>query len=216
MTSPDVWWGRLSPIAQQRLSEEPSRPVPNDLLDDVSAAGRMALPNAAWESDDLGGPYFLPDDVQRWIQENYGPLHDDVLTFEGKEYPLISTRRNGDRLIGYANTEAAAELYAAGIPPVHGLSRTGVRSNRVAAVRIGDLITIERRDKHWFASDNHGELGALKWRHSDEGKSHAVTGKPMHFPDAATLRVKRLVINKEGFVVDFAGMVVSSATRQPT
>lgn len=45
-----------------------------------------------------------------------------TVTFEATVYPLISTRKNGDRLIGYANTEAAEDLYAAGTPPVHGLS----------------------------------------------------------------------------------------------
>ena len=86
-----------------------------------------------------------------------------IFTFEGSEYPLISTRKNGDRLIGYANTEAAEDLYAAGTPPVHGLSAKGVRSNRVAGVRIGQQLTIERRDDHWFVSDAHGELGDLRW-----------------------------------------------------
>lgn len=112
------------------------------------------------------------------------------MTFEGTEYPLISTRKNGDRLIGYANTEDAEALYAAGTPPVHGLSAKGVRSERVANVRIGQHLTIERRGDHWFAADAHGTLGALRWSHTDEGRPYAVTGKPIRFPDAATLEEK--------------------------
>ena len=49
-------------------------------------------------------------------------------------------------------------------------------------------------------------FGVLRWVHGDEGKSHAVTGTPLHFPDAAVLEVRRLVISKDGWVVDFAGM----------
>ena len=33
----------------------------------------------------------------------------------------------------------------------------------------------------------------------DEGKNHAVTGKPIHFPNVAVLEVKRLVISKDGW-----------------
>ena len=133
-----------------------------------------------------------------------------TVTFEGTVYPLISTRKNGDRLIGYANTEAAEDLHAAGTPPVHGLSTKGVRSNRVAGVRIGHQLTIQRRGNHWFVSDSHGVLGVLRWALGDEGRSHAVTGKPIHFPDDASLEVQRLVISKDGQVVDFAGMVTAN------
>ena len=208
MTSPDAWWERLNPLTQQQIAEEPSDPVPSELLAEISAAGRSAWPHASWNGDGLGGPFFLPIDIQQWLHENYGPLDEDVLTFQGKPYPLISTRKNGDRLIGYRNTEAAQDLHAAGLPPVHGLSSKAVRSNRVAAVRIGDSLAIERRGKHWFVSDAHGTLGALRWNEADEGRVHAVTGKTMHFPDTATLRVKRLAISADGYVVDFAGMVL--------
>lgn len=134
------------------------------------------------------------------------PLNDDTLMFEAKAYPLISTRRNGDRLIGYANSENAEALYAAGTPPVHGLSHKAVRSSRVALVRIGDELAIERRGKHWVVSDTQGELGQLKWSHTDEGRPHAVSGRPMIFPASATLQVRRLVVSRDGLVVDFAGM----------
>lgn len=206
MTTPEAWWDRLSPLTRQLLAEQPSSPVPPHLWAEVSAAGRGVWPKAAWHPEPLGGPYYLPDDIQHWLVEQFGPLDEDVLTFEGKTYPLISTRKNGDRLIGYRNTEAAQDLHATGLPPVHGLSRQAMRSNRVAAVRIGDLLAIERRGQHWVVSDSHGELGVLRWSHTDEGKTYVATGKPMHFPDIATLRVKRLIIDKHGIVVDFAGI----------
>jgi hypothetical protein len=69
VTSSEVWWGRLSPTAQQRLAAGPVGPVPHDLLTEVNRAGRMAMPDGSWDSDPLGGPYFLPDDVQQWIED---------------------------------------------------------------------------------------------------------------------------------------------------
>lgn len=50
----------------------------------------------------------------------------------------------------------------------------------------------------------------MRWALGDEGGSHAVTGKQIHFPDDASLEVERLVISKDGQVVDFAGMVTAN------
>jgi hypothetical protein len=71
-SSEEVWWGRLSPTAQQRLAADPRRPVPHDLLTEVNHAGRMAIPDGSWDSEPLDGPYFLPDDVQQWIEDHQG------------------------------------------------------------------------------------------------------------------------------------------------
>ena len=87
MTTPAGWWEHLTPLTRQRLAEEPSHPVPPNLWAELSAAGRGAWPTAAWESEPLGGPCYLTDDIQQWIKDNFGPLDDDVLTFEGRSYP---------------------------------------------------------------------------------------------------------------------------------
>ncbi len=131
------------------------------------------------------------------------------LVFEGTAYPIISIRKNGDRLIGYANTVSAEDLYAAATPPVHGVAK-GTGGARVAAVRIGDLLRIDRRGDHWFVSDDAGALGRLNWSRADEGRPYALAGKPIHFPDSAILEVRRLVVNTDGQVVNFAGMTTTA------
>ncbi|WP_420123726.1 hypothetical protein [Nakamurella sp.] len=128
-----------------------------------------------------------------------------TLVFDGVVYPVISTRNNGDHLIGYPNTEPAEFLYAKHTPPVHGLAK-GSGNPLVADVRIGDRLAIHRHGDHWLVSGPSGPLGRLRWSVADQGRRHAVSGEVIHFPDTATLEVKRLVINPSGQVVDFAGM----------
>lgn len=112
-------------------------------------------------------------------------------------YPVISERGNGDRLIGIAGP-LAQDLYDAGTPPVHGFAAKPAPSPRVAGVRIGDRLRVERRGNRWVASDAEGQLGILRWRPSDDGRRHAVTGKPVRLPQVGTLHVQRLVITFEG------------------
>jgi hypothetical protein len=53
--------------------------------------------------------------------------------------PVISTRANGDRLVGQRGP-FAEQLYAAGTPPMHGLASTPRPAERVSRVRIGDRL----------------------------------------------------------------------------
>jgi len=46
------------------------------------------------------------------------------------EYPVLSTRKNGDRLLGYTGP-FGEDLYAAGTPPVWGLSTKDTPGNFV-------------------------------------------------------------------------------------
>jgi hypothetical protein len=54
----------------------------------------------------------------------------------GSQYPEISRRANGDRLIGFAEP-LAEQLYAAGTPPVHGLSDEAGIADWIAEISIG-------------------------------------------------------------------------------
>lgn len=128
------------------------------------------------------------------------------MTEQGQPYPLISERKNGDRLVGIAGP-LAQELYDRGTPPVHGIAAKPAPSPRVAEVRIGDRLRIERLGDQWVVSDADGRLGILRWRSSDHGRRHAVTGKEVRLPHAGTLHVQRLVLNAEGEVKDLGGYV---------
>lgn len=125
------------------------------------------------------------------------------------DYPVISTRANGDRLVGIAET-SAEDLYRAGTPPVHGLAARPAPSVRVGEVRIGDRLAIRRHDDHWVAQDAIGELGRLRWRASDDGRAHAVTGTLIALPTEGVLHVQRLVVDVDGCVKDFGGYVEPS------
>jgi hypothetical protein len=125
------------------------------------------------------------------------------------DYPVISTRANGDRLIGIAEI-SAEDLYRAGTPPVHGLAARPAPSVRVARVRIGDRLAIQRQDDHWVAQDATGELGRLRWRASDDGRAHAATGALIALPTEGVLHVQRLVVDVDGRVKDFGGYVEPS------
>jgi hypothetical protein len=116
-------------------------------------------------------------------------------------YPVIAELRNGDRVIGIERT-LARELYDAGTPPVHVLARKPPPSNRVADVRIGDRLRVERVGNVWVVSDASGELGALRWRPSDDGKKHATTGRLVRLPQTGTLHVQQVLIDQQGTVKD--------------
>jgi hypothetical protein len=123
----------------------------------------------------------------------------------GAGYPELSRRRNGDRLVGITGP-FAADLYDAGTPPVHGLAAKPLPSPRLAAVRIGDQLRIERKGDRWIVSDAQGELGVLRWRPADE-RSHPVTGNLIRLPRAGTLHVQRLLLTSGGDVKDIGGYV---------
>ena len=124
------------------------------------------------------------------------------------EYPLLSRRKNGDRLYGFAGP-LGEDLYAAGTPPVWGLSARAVRAQRIVDVRPGDELMVERDGDHWVVSDERGYLGVLRWRPADDGKRHAVTGAVIiSYPSRGTLHVQRVVLNRDGWVVDFGGVVI--------
>ena len=76
------------------------------------------------------------------------------------EYPWMSTRKNGDRLYGFAGPHGE-DVYAAGTPPVWSLSAKAVRAQRIVDVRPGDELMVERDGDHWVVSDEQGYLGVL-------------------------------------------------------
>lgn len=122
------------------------------------------------------------------------------------KYPVISRRSRGELFVGEAGP-FAEDLYAAGTPPAHGLARPQGISSRVADVRIGDRLTVDRHEKAWVVSDSRGVLGRLRWRPGDDGRIHAQTGTVINLPARGTLVVERVVISAEGEVVDIAGTV---------
>jgi hypothetical protein len=124
------------------------------------------------------------------------------------EYPLLSRRKNGDRLYGFAGP-LGEDLYAAGTPPVWGLSARAVRAQRIVDVRPGDELMVERGGDHWVVSDARGYLGVLRWRPALDGYRNAVTGAVIiSYPSRGTLHVQRVVLNRDGWVVDFGGVVI--------
>lgn len=101
------------------------------------------------------------------------------------------------------------ELYAAGTPPMHGFAAKRPVSERVARVRIGDDLIVERRGAEWVALDYEGVvLGHLRWLASQDGKPD-VNGLVLRYPARAVLRVRRLVLGPDDAVKDVGGEVVS-------
>lgn len=122
-------------------------------------------------------------------------------------YPVMSVRKDGSRMVGTAGP-FAEDLYLAGTPPMHGLALRHDKSPRVALVRIGDRLKVERDDKRWLCRDQRGVLGVLRWRPGDDGRPDARNGHIIRLPKLGTLTVERLVISSEGEVIDFGGTVV--------
>ncbi len=114
---------------------------------------------------------------------------------------VISTRKNGDRLVGIAGPKAV-ELYDAGTPPVHGLAAKPPPSPRVANVRIGDALRVQRLGDRWVVFDMEGELGVLRWLPGDDARMHAVSGRQLRFPTQGHLVVQRLLLSPDGAVKD--------------
>lgn len=118
----------------------------------------------------------------------------------------MSTRKNGDRLLGFAS-ERALERYESGSPPVHGLA-AGSTSRAVGDVRVGDELLVERRDDRWFVTTAEGvELGRLRWGAALDGSKHAVSGRRIRLPATGVLVVERLLVSPDGVVKDLGGYV---------
>lgn len=118
----------------------------------------------------------------------------------------ISRRSNGDRVVGIVGPKAH-ELYEAGTPPMWGFAAKPVPSQRVADLKVGDRLRVERQGNRWVVTDAEGELGLLRWLPSDDGRRHAVTGAVIHLPAAGTLHVRQVVIDPSGRVKDIGGYV---------
>ena len=123
--------------------------------------------------------------------------------------PLISTRANGDRLVGH-RLPLARDLYDAGTPPVWGLAKRPEPSDRVSSIQVGDRLRVSQVGRHWVVSDAVGKLGWLRWRAATHGKSHPVTGRTVRLPANGVLHVQSLLISLQGDVRDFGGYVGSS------
>ena len=76
---------------------------------------------------------------------------------KGSQPKVISKGDKSTRVIGEMGS-LAQDLYAAGTPPFHGLAVKHERSPRVARVKIGDKLRVERVSDHWVVSDGEGEL----------------------------------------------------------
>ena len=126
----------------------------------------------------------------------------------------MSVRRNGDRRYG-AFDLSSADLHRAGTPPVCGLSTEAVKSQRIAGVRPGDELTVERDFDHWVVSDERGYLGTLLWFAADDGKNYSVNGAVIRLPARGTLHVKTIVTNRDGCVIDFGGVVFPMDVPEP-
>ena len=113
-------------------------------------------------------------------------------------YPVISVRGNGDRLVGERGP-LAIELYAAGTPPMHGFAAKRPVAARVADVRIGDELRVERRGDEWVELDDEGVVGTLRWLAAHDGRPD-VNGMMIRFPACGILRVRRLVVGPDGVV----------------
>ena len=83
-------------------------------------------------------------------------------------------------------------------------------SPRVARMRIGDELRVERQGDEWVALDDEGVIGHLRWRASSEGKPvvYGQTDGPLiRLPARGILRVRRLVLDALGEVKDIGGDV---------
>lgn len=130
------------------------------------------------------------------------PVSDRTLS----KLPLLSTRKNGDRLVGYSDG-FAEELYAAGTPPMHGLAAKPAPSERVQRVRVGDELQVQREGDRWYVLDSDGPIGQMRWKAGDEGRKHATTGVIVRYPAVASLHVRRLVLDPDGQVKDIGGTI---------
>lgn len=91
---------------------------------------------------------------------------------------------------------------------MHGLSAQAPISDRVHDVRIGDQLLVKRKESHWVVVDAQGNIvGRTRWRAGHNGKTHAVTGDPIRFPDRGVLHIERLVLSPDGTVKDIGGYV---------
>jgi hypothetical protein len=118
---------------------------------------------------------------------------------------VISTRKNGDQLIGERGP-LAVDLYAAGTPPMHGFAVKRPIAARVSRLRIGDELHVERRGEEWVALDGEGVVGHLRWLAVDDGRPD-VNGMVIRYPARGVLRVRRLLLDAEGAVKDVSGEV---------
>ena len=64
----------------------------------------------------------------------------------------------------------AEEFYAAGTPLMHGSAAKRPIAARVAQVRIGDELRVERRADEWVAMDDEGAVGTMRWQAVYDGK----------------------------------------------
>ncbi|MBB1156793.1 MULTISPECIES: hypothetical protein [Amycolatopsis] len=126
-----------------------------------------------------------------------------------QEYPEISRRKNGDRLIGIAGP-LADDLYSAGTPPVWGLAKNPTPASRISEVKIGDQLQIQRLGSRWVAQDAQGVVGNLRWLPGDDGKTVVATGARIRLPLSGTFHVQRLLIDPNGVVKDIGGYVEPS------
>lgn len=120
--------------------------------------------------------------------------------------PRISQpHKNGDYFVGDRETAFADELYERGTPPVNILFRTSV-TNAIQAVRIGDRLPVSFDGKYWWASFEGQTVGRLTWPLSQQGKLHW-KGYTIRFPESGTLQVERLLLDRQGSIVNIGGFV---------
>ncbi|WP_225753977.1 hypothetical protein [Actinotalea sp. Marseille-Q4924] len=143
-----------------------------------------------------------PAEIVAWLGEG-APIADGLAV---RPVQVISTGDDGLVVRG-RRLPLAEVLYAAGTPPVWGLAKRPEPSERVAAVRIDDVLVVEEDERGWTVSDGAGVLGRLRWRRGDNGKPHSASGAVIRYPARGRLLVFQ-VTEVGGRVVDFGGVVV--------
>ena len=68
MTTAAEWWAALTLETQARLRADPRGPVPDDLVGEITEAGRLV--SGAWWPSVQSGPsgFYLPDDLAEYVE----------------------------------------------------------------------------------------------------------------------------------------------------
>jgi hypothetical protein len=123
------------------------------------------------------------------------------------DWPTVSgPHKNGDRIVGKPGLRVA-ELWRAGRAPVSILLRSSV-TELIGDVRIGDELDVQHNGKYWWASSEAGVVGRLTWNRADESRATWFDYE-IRYPATGRLHVERLVVSRNGNVVNLNGYVAA-------
>jgi hypothetical protein len=114
-------------------------------------------------------------------------------------------RKNGDRLFGL-QSDTAVNLMTAGTPKVGSLNPKSITA-AVRAIRIGDQLSVLWHGDGWSAYSGDELIGDLHWSAGRRGQPDVLTGASLWDFDAGTLYIEKVVVSREGFIVNIAGYV---------